>query len=81
MENQHAGTIAISDEVASFAAREHGLFIDGGWRDGQSPARLDVFNPSMPAPRMSMRLSRAPRVRSSAVSGATCGRRIANASC
>ncbi len=46
MENQHAGTIAISDEVASFAAREHGLFIDGGWRDGQSPARLDVFNPA-----------------------------------
>ncbi|TKC88688.1 aldehyde dehydrogenase family protein [Trinickia terrae] len=46
MESQSNATVAVSDEVASFAAREHGLFIDGGWRASQSSARLDVFNPA-----------------------------------
>jgi phenylacetaldehyde dehydrogenase len=45
-QNNGDGAVAISDEVASFAAREHGLFIDGGWRAGHSSARLDVFNPA-----------------------------------
>ncbi|WP_118184364.1 aldehyde dehydrogenase family protein [Paraburkholderia phosphatilytica] len=46
MESQGSGMVAISDEVASFVAREHGLFIDGGWHAGQSSARLDVFGPA-----------------------------------
>lgn len=37
--------VAMRDEVACCVAREGGISIDGGWRAGQSSARLDAFDP------------------------------------
>ncbi|WP_323121250.1 aldehyde dehydrogenase family protein [Burkholderia alba] len=39
-------TVTVSDAVRAFAAREFGLFIDGGMRPAHSPRTLDVFDPA-----------------------------------
>ena len=34
------------NDVTAFLGTEHGLFIDGSWREARSSDRIDVYNPA-----------------------------------
>ncbi|AIR03144.1 aldehyde dehydrogenase [Cedecea neteri] len=39
-------TVSVLGNVRQFLQRSHGLYIDGGWQESDSEARLPVFNPA-----------------------------------